>query len=350
MASFPAYALYGYSILFAIGLIFGLVGILAIAGMPEPKMNVEKGASLLGLLGKPLKDANFRHLLSFIAVWNFAVNLAGPFFIVYLVRRLEVSLLMVTILTVVTQVTNVVFLRIWGRLADRYSNKAVLALSGPLFLVAILAWTFTTMPEKYSLTMPLLFGIHVLSGMSLAGVSLASANIALKLSPSGYAHAYMTAYGLAGAVTGAIAPLLGGVIADVFSMRGLAITLNWTEPTTELSMYALNIKALDFLFVIAFVVGLFSIRRLARVHEEGNVDDQELKQEFLSEVSMPFRAIASIPGVRHLVALPVSAIYKLSGRGRDSEPVAGNGPPQGSSAPSDVATVPIDRDDGAESK
>jgi len=61
---------------------------------------------------------------------------------------------------VISQITNILFLRLWGGFADRFSNKSVLGVSGPLFVVSFLIWPFTTMPEKYFLTIPLLVVIH----------------------------------------------------------------------------------------------------------------------------------------------------------------------------------------------
>ncbi len=319
-AWFPDQALLAYTILFGVGLLFGLAGLVAIRRLPEPQMAVQDGHRIATLLTDPVKDRNFQGLLKYIGFWNFAINLAGPFFIVYLLERIGLPLRMVTMLVVTSQVTNLVFLRIWGRLADRYSNKSVLRVSGPLFLLAILLWTFTTLPDRHMLTLPLLFAIHVLSGMSAAGVSLATANIALKLSPQGKAHSYMTIYGLAGAVTGAIAPMLGGMFADFFSTRELSVQLNWAQADHAVSVYALNLKALDFLFLITFVVGLFSLRFLHRVAEEGEVEEKVVRQELLNETFATVRAVGTVPGLRYLVVGPVSAVSRLLAVGEREEP------------------------------
>ncbi len=313
-AWFPENPLAAYSILFAIGLVFGLAGLLAILKLPEPRMPTQERQPLYNLLVKPVRDRNFQGLLKYIAFWNFAINLAGPFFIVYLLERIGLPLSMVTLLVVTSQVTNLVFLRIWGRLADRYSNKSVLRISGPLFLLSILLWTFTTLPERHILTIPMLFGIHVLSGMSVAGVSLATANIALKLSPTGQAHSYMTVYGLAGAVTGAVAPMLAGVFADFFATRELSLQFNWTQADRALNVYAVNLRALDFLFLLAFLFGLFSLRFLRGVAEEGEVEEKVVRQELFNETFATVRSIGTVPGIRQMVAGPISAVYRLSTR------------------------------------
>lgn len=308
---FPAHRLYAYSLLFALGTVFGIVGLIAIYRLPEPTMPQGESTAIWDLLLRPWKDGSFRGLLGYIAVWTFAMNLAGPFFIVYLLERIGLSLGMVTMLVVISQVSNLVFLRIWGRLADRFSNKSVLSVSGPLFLLAILLWTFTTLPEKHVLTIPLLVAIHVLSGISTAGVSLASANIALKLSPSGLAHSYMTAYGMAGALAGAVAPMLGGVLADFFASRQMDISLSWSEPSKTFSTYALNLRALDFLFLGAFLLGLVALRFLRYVREQGEVEDRVVREELLTETFATFRVISTVPGLRHLVAGPVSVVHKF---------------------------------------
>lgn len=48
-------------------------------------------------------------------------------------------------------------------------------------MLCIRAWTFTTLPEKYILTVPLLIVIHIVMGISMAGIALASGTIGLKL-------------------------------------------------------------------------------------------------------------------------------------------------------------------------
>lgn len=105
-------------------------------------------------------------------------------------------------LSVLSQVVNVLFFRLWGFLADRFSNKSVLAASsGPMLVITIALWPFTTLPESYVLTIPLLVLIHALAGMSTAGVMLCSANIALKLAPHGKATAYLAGNALISGVT-----------------------------------------------------------------------------------------------------------------------------------------------------
>ncbi len=314
---FPAEgAIVAYSIIFALGLAFGIHGLVLLARLPEPQLHDTSGESIFASLLKPLRDKNFRHLLWFIGIWSFGVNMAAPFFIVYMLKRLGLPLFWVTTLTVLSQLSNILFLNIWVRLSNRFSNKSVLGVSGFLFLLAILGWTFTTMPDRYSLTVPFLIAIHVLSGMSVAGVSISSSNIALKLSPKGQAHAFMTVFGLAASVTGAFAPLIGGTLGDVFELRQLSIPILWSSPEAEMAIQAISLQGLDFVFLLAFILGLYSLQRLRSVTEEGEASEREVMDELIQEMATPLRSLSTVAGVRRLMYLPLAAVGKTVARVR----------------------------------
>ncbi|MBM3290181.1 MAG: MFS transporter, partial [Candidatus Hydrogenedentes bacterium] len=159
-------AMGAYAGIFVVAAVSSAVSLVFVARMPEPAMPMQHGASIRDILRQPLQDMKFRAVLIFLAWWNFAVNFAAPFFAVYMLRKLDLSMVWVIGLSVLSQLVNVVFFRVWGRLADRYSNKSVLTVSGPLFIVSFLIWPFTTMPDAYFLTVPLLIAIHVLAGIS----------------------------------------------------------------------------------------------------------------------------------------------------------------------------------------
>ncbi len=188
---YPVYELHSYSILFFLGFLAGMIGVYFISTIPEPRMaSTGKKIQFTELIKQPFKDVNYRNLVTFLASWNFAVNLAAPFFTVYMLNRLHLDMSFIIALMVLSQLTSLAFLRLWGRFSDRFSNKSVLGISGPLFMLCILGWTFTTMPDIYVLTIPLLISLHIFMGISTAGITLATGNIGLKLAPKGQATTY----------------------------------------------------------------------------------------------------------------------------------------------------------------
>ncbi len=305
----PHLELHAYSSLYFLGSLAGLYGVLVIATIPEPKMATRKDKlELLRLVSFPIKDGNFRSLISFLGPWNFAVNFAAPFFTVYLLKRLQFDITFVIGLSALSQIMNLAFLRIWGKYTDRFSNKSVLSICCPLFMFSVLAWTFTTLPEKYWGTIPLLVVIHMFLGISTAGVTLAAGNIALKLAPKEQATSFLAANSLINSLAAATSPVLGGVFADFFASREFSVMLNWKSPVREMHFETLSFQHWDFFFFLAFVIGLYSIHRLTKVKEMGEVEERIVIQELIAEMKRPMRTLSTAAGLRKLVFFPFYAL------------------------------------------
>jgi MFS family permease len=289
---------------YTIPLLFGIF-VLALASpifmsmMPEPLMAPppETKPSLAGVITDPFRDKNYRKLLRFLFLWGLAINLATPFFAVYMLQRLGLPLSAVIGFSILSQVFNIIFLRVWGRLSDQFGHKAVLSVCVSLYLLVLLIWPFTTMPERYFMTIPLLVIIHILAGIATAGVTLATGTIGLKLAPSGKATGYLAAAGLAINLGAGLGPLLGGRFADYFSVRQLSLTFEWVDPNRFFHIGALNLTGFDFLFGIAFILGLFTLTQLGGVREEGEASREvvlEALQAPMRELSRPFSTVAGL--------------------------------------------------------
>lgn len=262
-------------------------------------------------LKRPFRDRNYRMLLVFSMYWNFAVNLAAPFFTVYLLKRLELSVFFVVVLGVLSQMVNLMFFRIWGTFADRFSNKAVISLSGVLYIITTLAWTYTTVPEKHFLTIPLLVLIHVMLGISSAGVTLATGNIGLKLAPKGGTTAYLASQNFVNSLAAGLGPFVGGVLAEMSSNWKMSWNITWGEGVGAIQIPFLSLSQLDFLFFFSFFIGLYGLRRLAHVKETGQIKDFIDISDLVAEVMVEMRAMSTMGGLRYLGRLPVSLLFSV---------------------------------------
>ncbi len=274
--------------------------------------------NLFQLLREPFRQKNSRNLLLFLGAWNFAVNLASPFFTVYALKQIRLDLFYIIGLTIFSQITSLVFFRIWGKFSDRYSNKSVLSVSGPLFMICILAWTFTTLPERHSLTIPLLIVIHFFMGLSTAGVKVGSGNIGLKLAPKGQATAFLAANSIVASLAAGTAPILGGKLVDLFDGYELSMTLKWLTPENSFIIPTLNFRQWDFFFVLAFLIGTYSIHRLALVSEEGEVEEKIIIHELMAEVLRPLRTLTTAGGIQQMIQFPFSLIRNLMRSNKDN--------------------------------
>ena len=283
--------------------------------------------ALFARLKRPYGDENYRRLLAFIATWTFAINLAAPFFMVHMLKRLGLELWLVMALTLVSQLTNVAVLRHWGDIADRMSNKSVLRVCAPLFVGSIFAWTFTTFPERHALTVPLLVLIHALTGIATAGVTLATGNIAMKLAPRGDATAYLANNSLVVSFAAGIAPIVGGLLAHFFTERELSLILRWRTPEGALEFGTLSISQWDFFFAIAAMVGIVAIGLLGRVREVGEVHEKLVLNETYLQAKRFVQNLSSIAGLQQAGLFPFSRQRRTRprrkpGETRDAQPPA----------------------------
>lgn len=307
-----------FSLYFAIAGVSGLVGVHIISRVPEPRVQHNPELHIWRIIAEPLRDVNFRQLLRFLASWNFAVNFAAPFFTVYMLQRLGLSMTVILSLTVLSQAINVVFFRIWGRLADRFSYKSTLVEAGPLFIVTFVLWPLSQFGQWPGFTLGALIFIYVLTGMSTAGVQLCTGNLALKLAPKGKATAYLAINALTSGVAATFAPILGGLAATFFEGEEITFVMQWrsTFADTEVNFVPFTLRGLDFVFLLAFVLGLYSLHRLVTIREQGEVEKGLVLPEFQYQVRKTIDHISTIDGLRDLFSFPYSRLVELFNRRR----------------------------------
>ena len=309
---------YAFAALYGVGCVAGLISAFVVARMPEPAMPPRSGEplGLLSLLSAPLADGNFRRLVLFLSSWQFAVNLATPFFTVFIVRRLGFEMTFVMALSVVSQITNLLAVRSWGSLSDRFAHKSVLAVAAPTYILCIVAMAGASRLGTGARGMAYLVALHALMGAAVAGVTLATTNIALKLSPKGEATAYVATSALASSLAAGIAPVLGGLSADFFAQRRFELLLRWTSPEGVVLLSPLMLSAWDFYFLFAGLLGFYALHRLSLVNEEGHIERREMVQQVLGETRRVARNLGTVSGLRALTELPAALVHDARVRAR----------------------------------
>jgi MFS family permease len=276
----------------------------------QPMLDTRLRVPMRQVLAAPFRDRNFRRLIVFLSCWSFAANLAAPFFAVYMLKSLGYSMTVVVVLTAASQLSNLAVVGLWGNLIDRFSNKAVLAHSAPLFLLCMLAWTFTGLPLIKPFAFYLLLAIHVQMGIATAGVALASGNMAMKLSPPGQATSFLAASSVVSASCAALAPIIGGLCADFFAAHELSLNFTWKTDVNAVTVEVLNLHAWTFFFGLAFLVGLVSLHRLSFVQEAARAINPLLVRDLLLEARNAIRGLSSVAGL-----VRVGRVPQLSPRG-----------------------------------
>lgn len=323
----------GYSILFFVAFLFGMMAVYFTATTPEPKMIIpEKRQKFSDLVAKPFKDDNFRKLMWFSVIWTFSTSLVAPFFTVYLIgpspNQLNLGLPFATSLSALTSLVSIIFFRFWGRLSDKFSNKSILQVASPLFIIGSLLWIFATIAIQYNILIPLLVFIHILTGFASAGVILATANIGLKLAPRGEATAYLAARGSAVAVAGTAAPLIGGVLIDILSLHSIDITITWTMPDATIPIPIFEITGIGFVIILSAIIGLYALHKLSLIQETGEVEEKTVIDAIVAETRRNVRTLSTVDGLRQTFHLPVSVPHDpMKKKRKKKTPIDSSTPP-----------------------
>jgi hypothetical protein len=279
----------------------GLTGLLSswcLARTPEPLMAPpQRSLTWQGMLREPLRDPNFRRLLIMLGGWNLASNISAPFLAVYLLQQRGYGLGTVTTLWVTSQFANAVALFLWGRLSDRLSNKAILAVALPVYFAGTVGLVFAGAVDRAELQLALLYALHVLMGAASGGIGLATGNMGLKLAPQGRATAYLAVIGLVSAFAGGAAPLLGGAIAQLLSHNELMVIMRWMSPARTNDTVVLGFAHWEFLFALSGGLGLYVMHALSRIAEGKEISERMVMQELALEVLRTVNHLSTIGGV-----------------------------------------------------
>lgn len=267
----PEWELQSYGAMFVLAGTSGMIGSSMLAATPEPKKIMPR-ENLFVMLRRPLRDANFRRLLVFNSAWVFAVNIAMPFFNVFMMKSMNLPLSYIIGFTILSQVSSILTIRIWGKFADRYSNKTIIAIGAPIYIICLLAWCFVGIWSYMWPNLLLLAVIHIMMGFSNAGINLSLTNIGLKLAPTADAIIYLSAKNIVTAIFSALAPLAGGLLADYFTGRYLKVDAEWGGPRWTKSLHIIELQDWNFLFLIGALLALVAVNLLGKVKEKGEVE------------------------------------------------------------------------------
>jgi len=113
--------------------------------------------------------SNFRRFLFFSGLMHICVLIAGPYFVIYMLRDLHFTYLQYAGWLAAQVLGQFITLTPWGRISDRYGNKKVLVVTGLLV-------PFLPMLYLFSTNFSFLVAVNFLGGVIWAGLSLGLQN------------------------------------------------------------------------------------------------------------------------------------------------------------------------------
>ena len=223
-----------FQVVLLVAVVTALIGVWIYTLQYDPP-TVSERLRLRQVLSVPLKQAGFRRFLTFAVFWTFVVFLAAPFVFPYFLDELNLTFTQVAIWATIASTTTLFTSVVWGRLADRVGNKAVLAIG--TFLAGI------ALPTNWILAgitgnVGFIWASAVFDALAWGAIGPAIFNLALVSAPQANRVVYIAMYSFATGIAG----FVGGVLAAplLIGFRTLEGTYGGVDVSAYYMLFALS--------------------------------------------------------------------------------------------------------------
>ncbi|MCH8475032.1 MAG: MFS transporter [Opitutales bacterium] len=270
---------FGYLFLFSLGLFLGLIASYFLYRVPDPKEGPAAPEAKRNFrwsgLWSPFRDANFRRLILYVALFMFVTQMAGPFYAVYMIDSLEIDFGTITLLITFATLASLFMLKTWGAIADQFGNKPILLVAGAAHGLIPLVWVVAQGAVYYEA----LIIAHILSGGIYCAILLAHLNILIKLSPEHGRSFYISAFNTVMGLSVVVAPIVGGLF------------LEWTAGMSGM-VGTWEINNLHALFLLSGALQFVVLFCLPGLREEGSAPSRQVIMQLRNDLN-PQTGLAS---------------------------------------------------------
>ena len=218
-----------FTLIFAGAIASRLVSFYFLSQMYEPLSPATEKRGHDGMLkiARGLFSTNIGMFIIFCALINFTATVAGPFFSPYMLRDLQFSYIVYTIINSVASLATIASMTWWGKRMDRAGSIKVLKITSFFVPFVPLGWAL-------SHNFWWLIGMQVFSGFAWAGFQLSSSVFIFDAAPPQDRTRYIALYNsliflgvTVGSLTGGIVapllpPFMGSYFLSIFIVSGLA--------------------------------------------------------------------------------------------------------------------------------
>lgn len=204
------WALIGFQTVFLLAFIIGTAASITFARIkepPPPPAAISKDAPrrpLREILGQ---SPALRGFIISAFIWNMSIQIAAPYFNVYMVTHLGGNEMIVGYTAAISGIFALVGQLVFGKLVDRKGSVWVFLVSGFPIVILPSIWSFYT--NAWQVGWNNMFG-----GFFWAGYNLANFNLLLMLTPDDQRPRAVALYQTAVFSSSVIGPLIGGYVAE----------------------------------------------------------------------------------------------------------------------------------------
>ena len=185
--------------------------------------------------GEIRRNKKLLNLIGVIALLNFSVSIAGPFFSIYIVKNLGGGIMDVAVISAIGFISAIIFYRPWGTLVDYLGTRTVM-------LSCIIPISFYPFVYAISNNLVWVYLYAFIGQAAWAGFNTALFVYLSHILPHEKGSTSVAMYNMLTGLSSAIAPFVGGMIAEFAGI--------W------------------FVFILSTILRLLSMRFLEKVEEK----------------------------------------------------------------------------------
>ncbi len=213
-----------FQVVLGVGVVAAVLGALLLLLHYEPPTTYAR-PHFRAVFRTPWQDPNFRKLLVFGVYWQTSVLIAAPFVFSYFLTELTMSFTQIAVWSVIASLSALFTTSWWGRVADRYGNKVVLAIGTTVAgSLMPLSWILATEDRLWPVWFSAFF-----DALAWGAIGPAIFNLALASAPKENRTAFIAMYSLTTGVAGFVGGVLSGPLLVLFSkLEPTLLGFTWT--------------------------------------------------------------------------------------------------------------------------
>jgi MFS family permease len=212
----------GYQLAFILAVVFGGISMSFFARLRDPLKDERSlhqvRSSLKHILVSLKGQRQFILFCVFTAVWNFSINIAGPFFSVFMVDTLHFTAAMIGVAAVANTLANLIVQRQIGHLADKWGNHNVSIIFMLLIPVMPLLWGVWVRQYWQVVLM------QIIGGFLWGAYNLVSFNMLLLQTPENQRARFSAFYQIVVTLSLAGGAALGSYLIPMIDFKGVTLT------------------------------------------------------------------------------------------------------------------------------
>lgn len=207
LRQFPKESPLGFSIMFLIGAILGILAVLAMGNIKEPPYKDHRRHKLRDFFRIP--NSGFKTFLTYSLVFDFGFKIAAPLFVVYWLKNLNMSYTFFAVAIATSTLTQFIVSRHIGTWSDKVGDKPVAIFGSIGTSLTPLLHIFITPATAWAV-----IPVQVLNGIAWAAADISRFNLLLDVTKTETQALQIAEYKFYTAIPLVIAPVIGGWLSE----------------------------------------------------------------------------------------------------------------------------------------